>query len=268
MSITKKVLGVAALLLSGIGAVALAAPAAVATPSPAGPSFETCANLKNWYVNPDESTRRPTATATGLKFEGNDLVHHGATGSIEGLTAGSYTLAAGSAAPDQDSFFSVEVINGDGTGYATLRWNTSTSKWNMTTGGNFYENASAADLVDMPAVKKSHNLLSFGVGYTSSPPGTVATTISKVTFKGVEYSLTCPPLTPSASASSSKPASASPSVKPSGSGSVSAPPVAVSDSLPVTGAPVPIILGAGAALLALGAGAVVLSRRRRPRFHS
>lgn len=238
----------AAATFAGLGAL-VGAPASATPSTPPGPSFETCANLKGWYVNPDETLRRPVVTEAGLKFVGNDLVHHGATGSVSDLAPGSFVA---SPAPDQPSFFSVEVRNGDGSGYATLRWNNSTSKWNMVTGGTFYENASAAVLVTLPEPDKSSSLLSFGVGYTNSPPGTVDTVVSSVTFRGVKYDLTCKPK-PSASASASQSATAAPSA--------STTPVA-NPGLPVTGAPVPFVIGAGIVLVALGVGAVVLSRRR------
>jgi LPXTG-motif cell wall-anchored protein len=230
------------------------APAAATPSTPPGPSFETCANLKGWYVNPDEASRRPIPTEAGLKFVGNDLVHHGATGNIEGLSPGSFVA---SPAPDQPSFFSVEVINADGTGYATLRWNTVTSKWNMTTGGQFYENASASALVDMPAVKKSHNLLSFGVGYTNSPPGTVDTVVSSVMFRDVKYDLTCKPK-PSASPSKS--------ALPSNSSAPAVVPAGNQATLPITGSKVPAIVGAGVLLILAGALLAYAVRRRRTEF--
>ncbi len=244
-------LGAAALFGLALGSAASATPSTA--PSAPALSFKACPNLDGkWYVNPDEEGRRPIVTAAGLKFEGNDLVHHGATGPVEGLNPGSF---AASPAPDQPSFFSVEVRNGDGSGYATLRWNTTTSKWNMVVAGTFYENANAADLVKMTTPPRSSSLLSFGVGYTNSPPGTVDTTVSSVTFKGVKYDLTCKPA-PSQSASGSA------SAQTSASRSVAPVPVA-QEGLPVTGAPVPLILGSAAALLVVGVGAVWLSRRGR-----
>lgn len=200
------------LMLSGVFGLAAApfmpgtATATSTSPSASAswaPTYKECVTDKGWYVNDDENDRKPTATAAGLKFEGNDLIHHGAAGTLENVGAGSFTA---SPAPDQPSFFSVEVRNDDGSGYATLRWNTTTSKWNMVTGGQFYENTSASSLVLMTNPAKSNKLLSFGVGYTNSPPGTVATTVSKVTFKGIDYPLTCmPPVQPTPSASSKSP---------------------------------------------------------------
>ncbi len=264
----KKAMWVAlATLVGAYAAFALMAPAG-ATPAPGTPTFETCANLKGWYVNPDETSRRPTPTADGLKFEKNQLVHHGATGSIEGLKPGSYTLAAGSASPDQPSFFSVEVRNADGSGYATLRWNSTTDKWNMVASGQLFEHANPAELVKMTTPHKSSFLLSFGVGYTNSPPGTKTAVVKSVTFKGTNYPLTCPPApsqSGSASASASKSASPSASASASASASSSAP-VTAPASLPVTGSKVPLILGTGALLVAVGAGGVFLSRRKRVRF--
>jgi LPXTG-motif cell wall-anchored protein len=259
----RKIAAGAAVALLGLVLLAVGftgAPAAATTPTPAasaGPSFDTCANLKGWYVNPDEVSRRPIATVTGLKFVGNDLIHHATTGTVADLVPGSFVAAP---APDQPSFFSVEVGTKVGdvvTGYATLRWNTVTSKWNMVTGGQFYENASAVALVAMPPVAKSSTLMSFGVGYTNSPPGTVDTVVSSATFAGKTYPLTCAPA-PSQSASASKSASAVPSSSASADG----------EALPVTGSKPLIAAGVGAVLLLGGVLAVALSRRRRIEYRS
>lgn len=243
--------------------------------------WDKCDNMKGWDVNhPDEDTRKPVATLVGLKFSGNQLIHHATTGiDVEHLLPGSFTAHP---APDQDSFFSVEVSGSDG-GYGTLRWNTSTHKWNLVTGGSFYENTSAAALVDMPAAHRSHHVVSFGVGYTNSPPGTVTTTVSAVRFQGKWVSLTCfPPKhthSPSPSASTSTSASASPSASVSTSASPSkstATPVqgnaggsnSGTGALAVTGAPAGLLAGLGALVAAIGGGAFYMSRRRRTRFQA
>lgn len=139
----------------------------------------------------------PAPTVGGLKFEGNDLIHHAAP------------------APDQPSFFSVEVYGTDG-GYATLRWDVPTSKWVMVTGGQLYTDASPAALVDLVTPHKSHHVVSFGVGYTNSPPGTVPTVVDKVTFGGQDYHLDCKPpvVHPSHSHPSPSRTTASPTASP------------------------------------------------------
>lgn len=245
----------AASVIFGLAASPFMPSAANATPAPFVPSFETCDNLKGkWYVNGDETSRKPTATVEGLKFQGNQLIHHGATGTLENMGHGTFTLAAGSDEPDQPSFFSVEVRNGDGSGYATLRWNTDTDKWNMVTGGQFYENTSASALVLMATPPKSSNLLSFGVGYTNSPPGTNTAVVSKVTFRGVDYPLTCaPPVQPSPSASSASP---------SPSGSASTTPV-TQPTLPVTGTRPYFIAATGAIAVFLGIAIIVAFRKKK-----
>lgn len=159
------------------------------------PSFETCANLKGWYVNEDEGDRKPTATVAGLKFSGNDLIHHAVTGlKMTDLTAGSFTA---SPAPDQNSFFSVEVRDTTGA-YGTLRWNTATSAWDLVTNLGAFSHASAADFVGQATkwgeLTATAQVVSFGVGYTNTPPGTVDTVVSKVTFGGKGYDLTCKPV--------------------------------------------------------------------------
>jgi hypothetical protein len=277
----KKIMGIlGALALAALATVTVAMGPAAATPDL---TLGTC--NPGWYVNPGETDRKPTPGPTGVKFEGNDLIHHGVTGSIEGLAAGTFTA---SPAPDQLSFFSVEVRNGNGTGYATLRWNTSTSKWEMTTGGTFYENASAAELVKMPEPDRSSFLVSFGVGYTNSPPGTVATVatvVSAISFKGVSYDMKCvPPASSSSSSasasasSSSKPPSASASATASQSASTSSTPSASTSSapvltpgssagLPLTGTPVVLLASIGGSLLLAGAALVLwLWWRNRTEF--
>jgi LPXTG-motif cell wall-anchored protein len=174
------------------GLVALAAPAAATeTTAPFGPiNGADCANLAGWTVNGDETNRRPTATVEGLEFEGADLIHHGVTGvTTDTLTPGTFEANPD---PDQPSFFSVEVWDSDGSGYATLRWNTETDKWNMVRQGQLYENDNPAALVEMVTPARSHHVRTFGVGYTQNPPGTVTTVVSSVKFNGVTYDLTCP----------------------------------------------------------------------------
>lgn len=256
----KRYLMAAALVAGGL----LVPAAAYATDTPA-----TCTVPDGWYANPDEQDRIPTPTVGGLKFEGNDLIHHAAAGTVEDLTHGTFTAAP---APDQDSFFSVEVAGDDG-GYGTLRWNTTTSKWNLTTGGQFYENTDPAALADMPPAKRSHHVVSFGVGYTANPPGAVATVVSTVTYGGTSYNLKCSPpvvVTTSASAShtASPSASASHTAKPSASATKTSSTAAAvaGPSLPVTGSPVGLVVGTGAALMLVGAALMLVTRRRKARF--
>lgn len=246
-----------------IGGLSIPATAHAADTTPA------CDMPTGWYANLDEQDRLPTPTEDGLKFEGSDLIHHVTDGTVEDLTPGTF---AASPAPDQDSFFSVEVSGADG-GYGTLRWNTSTSKWNLVTGGQFYENADAAALVDMPAAHRSHHVTSFGVGYTENPPGTVATTVSSVTYGGHTYELGCtPPVTATTSPTATASSSAKPTAKPtakatSPKASASATAVAGSGSLPVTGPPTALIGAMAGGLLLGGAMALLLaSRRRKNRF--
>ncbi|WP_250029835.1 hypothetical protein [Paractinoplanes maris] len=282
-----------------LACAALTAPAAYAT-TPTVPVLGDCP--RGWYVNePDEAHRKPTPTKDGLEFKGNQLIHRETTGlSTKDLKPGTFVA---SPMPDQESFFSVEVNSGPGT-YATLRWNATTAKWEMTTGGQFYTDADPDKLVDLPPVKKSHQVVSFGVGYTNSPPGTVTTVVSSVSFRGFTYDLTCQPkpepttssssptpspsVSTSTSASPSASASTSTSVSPSASSSTSVSPSATVTSssapvvttapgagggsgsagggLPVTGPDGMVIAGGAVALLAGGVILLVAVRRRRTRF--
>jgi hypothetical protein len=147
----------------------------------------------DWYQNPDETTRKPVQKPGGLEFSDTDLVHHKVYGlTVEHLHPGSYFAFP---APGQPSFFSVEVSGTDG-GYATLRWNPSAHKWEMTTGGQFYTAYTPAALVDKVTPHKSHTVVSFGVGFTANPPGTVHTLVRSVVFNHHVYSLGCKPIHP------------------------------------------------------------------------
>jgi len=159
------------------------------TTYPSAPSFETCSNLAGWFVNPDETTRKPEATEAGLKFEPADLIHRNVTGvTTETLTPGTFAAIP---APGQPSFFSVEVDGGVAGSYGTLRYNPTNNKWSMVANmGTFYEDTSPTVVVTQAG--KSHTVVRFGVGFTLNPPGTVTTVVSSVTFNGTTYSLTCP----------------------------------------------------------------------------
>lgn len=237
--------------------------------TPADLKWSDCANLKDWYVNSDEESRKPTPTIDGLQFKGNQLIHRTTDIKLGELKPGSYALATGSDSPDQPSFFSVEVRNTNGA-YGTLRWNPTDSKWYITiSAGNAGTQAtdgtfSHADPVTLLTGKASKwgafdtataKVVSFGVGYTNSPPGTKTAVVKSVSFQGGVYLLTCPPpVMPSPSASKSPSASASASA---------APPAAGQDSLPVTGARVYSVLGAGAILTTAGIASIWVSRRKR-----
>src|SRR5262245_61831571 len=252
--------------LAALAGVTVALSAAVLAPGVAGaaePSFATCANLSGWYANADEQDRMPTATTAGLRFEGNDLIHHATTVAVEALAHGTFHATV---TPDQPSFFSVEVWDGTATApaagtYATLRWDVTTSKWVMVTGGQVYTNADPAALVDMPAIHKGHTVRSFGVGYTANPPGTVTTVGDSVTFAGH----TCPR---PRQAGRSGGASGSASASAPASRSTSASPSSAAPTLPLTGSsPWPYVATAGG-LLAAGAVLVLVARRRRTRFEA
>lgn len=273
----KRITIVAVMLAAALAALALAGPAQATT---TGPGFATCPNLSGWFVNPDETARTPEPTEAGLKFEATDLIHHTVTGvTTETLGHGTY---AASPAPDQPSFFSVEVADSDGSGYATLCWNPSAGVWEMTTGGQFYSNVNPTTLVDLKG--KSHQVVRFGVGYTEHPAGTVATVVSSVTFNGQTYPLTCVPPTSSPTPEPTRTTS-SPTPAPTrtvGSGWTPRPTTHVSSSaaagavddttgeggsgLPVTGPAVGWLVLLGLGVVAAGTGLALVSRRRKVDF--
>lgn len=244
-----------------VGGLLIPATAHAATDGPA------CTVPSGWYVNDDETDRVPTPVTGGLKFEGNDLIHHAADTTVETLTPGAFVADP---APDQISFFSVEV-SGDGK-YGTLRWNTTEQYWEATSQGLQLHDVNPAALADAFPIHLSHHVVSFGVGYTANPPGTMATTVSSVTFAGKTYDLTCkPPVSASASPSASTSHTASPTVsaKPSHTTGHTPDPSRSTPvgALAITGAPVGPILFGGVGAVALGVLlAVFATRRRRTRF--
>jgi hypothetical protein len=231
------------------------------------PTACTLPYTAGWYVNSDEKDRMSTSTKDGFVFEGNQLMHFEAETDVEHLKPGTFKA---SPAPDQDSFFSVEVINEDNKGYGTLRWNTKTDKWEMSTGGQFFDDADPTKVVDH--FSKGHLVFSFGVGYTANPPGTVKTTVTEVDFDGNSFDLTCKPSpSPSTSSASPKPST---SAKPSSSKSSSHAVVGGgSDSnggaLAITGSKSTIFAGIGGGVVVLGGILIGLSvKRRRTRFQA
>lgn len=246
-----------------------------------------CVAPTGWVVNDDETDRAPEPTRYGLKFEPADLTHHAISLPLADLKPGSF-VAAG-AGPDQNSFFSVEVRDTTGA-YGTLRWNTSTNTWDLTTNLGFFSHADPADFVGTATkwgeLTATTQVVSFGVGYTKTPPGTVTTVIKSVTFGGKTYDLRCHPHTPPTTtptttpttapttaptttpttAPTTKPTTVTPSTSKSTSPAVSITDVSSDSGLPLTGPPVGLILGGGALLLLIGGALAFLSRRRKVGF--
>lgn len=259
------------------GLVAFTAPAAATeTGSRAPIGSASCPNLAGWTVNSDENgsdpnqgDRRPEATVAGLKFGPADLIHHATSGTVAALEPGSFafSLAAGSDEPDQPSFFSVEV-NGEGTGkYGTLRWDTDIDEWTMVAnGGTLYSDPDPAKVVEEAG--KGSSLVSFGVGYTKTPPGSKTVVVKSVTFKGQTYPLTCVPASSSASASASS--SASPAASSSSSArpstTTSSIPAAAGPTLPVTGPSMGWLIGGGVLILGIGGVLLLAARKRKTEF--
>lgn len=234
--------------------------------SETNPTDVTTCNSSGWHVNADETDRKPTPTAGGLVFSDSDLIHHATTGNLadETFAHGTYQAAP---APDQDSFFSVEVY-ATGEKYGTLRWNTAHSYWEATSQGQQHQDADPVALADSFPIHLSHTLVSFGIGYTANPPGQVPTTVTSVTFAGQTYDLTCvtasPTPKPTKTTSSPTPAPTSTRTaipKPSASST----PTPVAGGLPVTGPPIGLMVGGGLFVLAAGV-LLVVGTRRKNRF--
>lgn len=264
-----------------VGGLFLMAGPAMATTDSGNIYLESkCTNVRAFYVNSDEATRKPDTSPNGLIFTGTDLIHHAVTGDITAsLKPGNFT-ATGS--PDQDSFFSIEVFGTDGK-YGTLRYNTVQHYWEATSQGQQNHAADALTLADSFPIHLSHHMLSAGVGYTQNPPGTNKVVVSSMVFNGVFYSMTCtgktgpgspsqsPSTSPSASTSASP--SASHTVLPSESRSNGGVVTSGSKSTPTKGGALAITgptsetyaaLGGGVALI--GALVIWFTRRRKATF--
>lgn len=192
-------------LVGAVVAAAFATPAFATTHTTPLPS---CANPSNaWFVNtPDESDRAPARKPGGFEFSGNDLIHHATSVALKDLKPGAYWATP---APDQPSFFSVEVRDATTGGYGTLRWDKGAGKWNITLGtgtapggtpataGTFQDSNPVTLLTGkvskFGAFTNATKAVTFGVGYTNSPPGTVTTLVSAVKFQGKIYKLGCMP---------------------------------------------------------------------------
>ncbi len=283
-------------ILAVVGAAALSVPlffGATATAETTQTDLNPC-KVEGWFVNPDEADREPTRTYDGFVFESTDLIHHNAPAGLTtaDLESGDFNA---SPAPDQSSFFSVEVSGDDG-GYATLRYNRSSHEWDMVTGGVLYSNADPDKLVEMVTPNKSKKVVRFGVGYTKNPAGTVKTTVTSISFQGKVYTLKCekpteptksPTATPTGSPTKSPTSSPtatptgsptkSPTATPSSTGTTSPTPSKTTNSpivtpvdptgndeeLPVTGASVGMLVAGAIGVTALGTLLVIAGRRRK-----
>lgn len=251
-----------------VAAVSLFAGLALAvTPSTAhadssAPVWGTCPNLKSFYANEDEQDRLPAVTTDGLRFSGDQLVHHAVAIDLKDVHPGSY---AATPAPSLVDFFSVEVYStADPHGYATLRYEAAgpeAGKWNI--GGTGFYDTDAVRLAT--GHNRSTNVVSFGVGYVATPADGTATVVSSITFHGVTYPLSCKPaVTPSATPSATHSAShsSSPHATPDPTSS------AATGALAITG-PNGWMLGAVAVSLSgLGGALLFVSRRRRTHFRA
>ncbi len=265
----------AAPFMPGTATATSTSPSASSSSAPAWtPNYKDCATDKGWFVNEDETSRKPEATATGLKFVNNQLIHHKADLKVDDLEPGTYTA---NVTPNQPSFFSVEVRDASTGAYGTLRWTPGANLWSITIGpdaskptvtpGTFSGGDPAALLegkvTKWGAFTSATKVVTFGVGYTNSPGDGVATVVRRVMFQGKTYDLACTkPVQPSASASSKAPSasSSSPAVVPAGQ-----------DSLPVTGSKTWWFVGGGVTLLCVGIVLCLVGTRkiratRPPRF--
>jgi hypothetical protein len=290
----------ALLALASFGLLTLAAPAA-ATETSTGVS---CPGVSGWYVNPDETDRKPETSVSGMKFAPADLMVN--------VKPGSYALATGSDTPDQPSFFSVEVRDAGTGAYGTLRWDVATKEWTLVTNTASYSKAEPIGFVGIETkwgkLTPAARVVSFGVGYTKNPAGSKNVTVKSVTFAGQTRSLTClPPTKPVTTPPTGSPTVTPPTTTPGATTPTTIPPTkppvttrpttapttrppattpppttppATSaapeltpvaggggdSSLPLTGADAGILGGAALAIIGVGGILVATARRRKVNF--
>jgi len=225
----------ALLALASAGLLALATPAAAATETSTGVS---CPGVSGWYVNPDETDRKPETSAGGMKFAPADLIHHAADVAMVNVKPGSFALATGSDTPDQPSFFSVEVRDAGTGAYGTLRWDVAAKEWTLVTNTASYSKAEPIGFIGVETkwgkLTPAARVISFGVGYTKSPTGTKTVTVKSVTFAGQTRSLVClPPTKPVTTPPTSSPTVTPPTTTPGATTPTTLPPT----KPPVTTAP-------------------------------
>jgi len=201
--------------------------------------------LAGWFVNdPDELHRTPTRTNEGFEFEATDLIHHASPAiPLKYLKPGWFVATP---APDQPSFFSVEIRDLTTDAYATLRWNKTTAMWDAVLKGVLVTKATPQEFIGLETkwgkITAAARVVTFGVGYTNSPAGTVKTTVKTIAFAGKVYTLTCPKptasptATPTTTPSSTGSPSTSTSVSPSTTGSPSSTPSSTQTASPSTSA--------------------------------
>lgn len=287
-----------ALLLFSASALITANIANASENDPVFPQVDpTC--LPGWYVNPDEADRIPDYSDAGMTFVGNDLVHHATNIPLADLEPGTFDSVP---APSLESFFSVEIINSDGTGYATLRYDTTgwyiggpkagTYDGHETDPANFIGKMS-----NWGEIADDSTVISFGVGYVNTPNDGTLTLVTSVSFAGQTYSLLClppttepttpttQPTTPTTELTTEEPTTeptddptteptddpttdptTEPTVTPTPTTSTSPIPVVLADdTLPVTGSPLAGLFAVGVLLIVIGTAALVIYYRNGPR---
>jgi len=194
-----------------------------------GTTGVSCPGVSGWYVNPDETDRKPETSVSGMKFAPADLIHHAADVAMVNVKPGSYALATGSDTPDQPSFFSVEVRDTSTGAYGTLRWDVVAKEWTLVTNTASYSKAEPIGFVGIETkwgkLTPAARVISFGVGYTKNPAGSKNVTVKSVTFAGQTHSLTClPPTKPVTTPPTSSPTVTPPTTTPGATTPTTIPP--------------------------------------------
>lgn len=266
-----------------IGALVLTAPAQATDTSYAPTGSTGCPNATGWYVNQDENgdgnpaadtvDLRPAQKPFGLEFNGPSLIHH-ATTSNTGIKLADVT--AGSFSADLKTgvlpLFKMETANP----YSTINLTGAGKYWSSRIapsdlGGQSNPVNSAGDLVGKWNYTTTTVVSTFGVGYAKDTGN--AALVKSITFAGRTYSLTCaPPLQTTSPGPIKKPIPTKSTARPSSSPSspvavpTAVPPQPPSASLPVTGAPVALLVMGAVAVAAIGAGLLIVARRRKVEF--
>lgn len=246
-----------------------------------GPSFETCDNLKGWFVNDDENSAddpqgdlRPEPTVDGLKFTGKDLIHRKLSEPLALVDAkgGSFTATG-----DTDKV----VMKWETTApYATIVRNPEGKFWSSKipasdAGGQSNPVDTIADLIGKTApggktFTDDTKITTFGVGYWTESGTTV---VSAITFHGEGGPLTCqPPVTTPPTTKATPTASHTVTAKPSTSspshpvGGAAAGGGSSGGALAITGPSGGVIAGVAGALVFFGALALWAVRKRKQTF--
>lgn len=241
-------------LVGALFAIIAGAPLILAAPAEAASVSVVAPCAPGWYVNEDEAKLAPKVLMDGFLFDGPSLMHRALGTPVVLGDAPSNGAFVAKVLKGVPPLFKMETV----APYSTV---------NRTSGGKYWSSKivtgpgsqaapvdSLTDLALLPPYTDASKVYSFGIGYANDTGNQAL--VKTVTFGPTNYPLAC---VPSASAS------ASASVSATASASASAAPAA---ALPLTGAPVWVLVTIGGAAVSIGFAVVLLARRRRVSFRA